>query len=500
MVNTRVQLVWFKRDLRVVDHTPLSQAAERGVVLPLYVAEPGLWEQPDAAARHWAFIAESLLQLRQALAALGRPLVVRVGEITHVLHRLHQRFAIDAVWSHEETGNNWTFRRDERVRSFLHSRNIAWHELPQNGVVRRLASRDGWSRQWEARMAAPQAVVPEQLAPLAGIEAGIIPTAADIGLEPDPCPQRQRGGRDGGLERLKSFLTSRGEAYHAEMSSPVTAYESCSRLSPHLAYGTLSIREVVQANRRRRSEVKAQPAAVRGTWVKALAAFEGRLHWHCHFIQKLESEPRIEFENLHRACDNLREGEFDPEKFEAWSRAATGFPFVDACMRALEASGWINFRMRAMLMSFASYHLWLHWRQPAVFLACRFTDYEPGIHYAQSQMQAGTTGINTFRIYNPVKQSQDQDPSGRFIRQWMPELARVPDRWIHTPWEMDRETQRKSHCVIGGDYPAPLVDHVAAAKAARQRMGALRRGAARGEGQKILQRHGSRKGGSRLRP
>ncbi len=349
MVNTRVQLVWFKRDLRVVDHTPFSQAAERGVVLPLYVAEPDLWEQPDAAARHWAFIAESLLQLRQALEALGRPLVVRVGEITHVLHDLHQRFAIDAVWSHEETGNNWTFRRDERVRSFLHSRNIAWHELPQNGVVRRLASRDGWSRQWEARMAAPQAVAPEQLAPLAGIEAGIIPTAADIGLEPDPCPQRQRGGRDGGLERLKSFLTSRGEAYHAEMSSPVTAYESCSRLSPHLAYGTLSIREVVQANRKRRSEVKAQPAAVRGTWVKALAAFEGRLHWHCHFIQKLESEPRIEFENLQRACDNLREGEFDPEKFEAWSRAATGFPFVDACMRALEASGSINFRMRAML-------------------------------------------------------------------------------------------------------------------------------------------------------
>ena len=303
--------------------------------------------KPDAAARHWAFIAESLLQLRQALAALGRPLVVRVGEITHVLHRLHQRFAIDAVWSHEETGNNWTFRRDERVRSFLHSRNIAWHELPQNGVVRRLASRDGWSRQWEARMAAPQAVVPEQLAPLAGIEAGIIPTAADIGLEPDPCPQRQRGGRDGGLERLKSFLTSRGEAYHAEMSSPVTAYESCSRLSPHLAYGTLSIREVVQANRRRRSEVKAQPAAVRGTWAKALAAFEGRSHWHCHFIQKLDSEPRIEF---------------------------------------------------------------------------------------------------------------------------------------------------------GGDYPAPLVDHVAAAKAARPRMGALRRGAARAEGQKILQRHGVVKADSACAP
>jgi len=500
MDNTHVQLVWFKRDLRVVDHAPLTQAAERGPVLPLYVVEPGLWAQPDTAARHWAFIAESLLELRQVLATLGQPLVVIVGEITRVLQDLQQRLAIDAVWSHEETGNNWTHKRDERVRDFLNTQGIALHELPQNGVVRRLACRDGWSRQWESYMTAQQALAPDRLMPVEGIEPGVIPTAADLGIKPDPCPQRQHGGRNNALERLESFLTSRGEAYHAEMSSPVTAYDSCSRLSPHLAYGTLSIREVVQANRIRRAEVKAQPAADRGTWAKALAAFEGRLHWHCHFIQKLESEPRIEFENLHRACNNLREGEFDPEKFDTWCGAATGFPLVDACMRALEASGWINFRMRAMLMSFASYHLWLHWRQPAVFLARRFTDYEPGIHYAQSQMQAGTTGINTFRIYNPVKQSQDQDPAGRFIRQWLPQMARVPDRWIHTPWEMDRHTQRESHCVIGDDYPPPIVDHVAAAKAARQRMGALRRGAARAEGQKILQRHGSRKGGLRVRP
>jgi deoxyribodipyrimidine photo-lyase len=494
MQKTRVQLVWFKRDLRVVDHEPLSRAASRGPLLPLYVVEPGLWEQDDAAARHWAFITESLLELREALAELGQPLIVRVGEITRVLKELLRHFDIDAVWSHEETGNAWTYQRDLRVRSFLDARAIPWHEVRQNGVVRRLASRDGWSRQWEMQMSEPQAVAPRTLAPLVAIEVGAIPVAADLGLTPDPCPQRQSGGRSRGIERLESFLASRGEAYHAEMSSPVTAYESCSRLSPHLACGTLSIREVVQANRRRRGELRARPAAARGTWAKALAAFEGRLHWHCHFIQKLESEPRIEFENLHRACDNLREGEFDPGRFEAWCRAETGFPFVDACMRALEATGWINFRMRAMLMSFSSYHLWLHWRQPALFLARRFTDYEPGIHYSQAQMQAGTTGINTFRIYNPVKQSQDQDPTGSFIRQWLPQLARVPDRWIHTPWEMDAQMQRKARCVIGSDYPPPIVDHVAAAKSARQRMGGLRRGTAREQGQRILQRHGSRRG------
>jgi deoxyribodipyrimidine photo-lyase len=500
MTKPHVQLVWFKRDLRVADHPPLTRAAARGPVLPLYVIEPGLWQQPDMAGRHWEFIAESLRELREALAALGQPLVVRHGEVTRVLESLQQHFAIDAVWSHEETGNRWTFRRDQRVRSFLQTRNIAWHELPQNGVVRCLTSRDGWSREWEARMAAPQAAAVKQLPPLAAIEPGDIPSAAALGLAPDPCPARQRGGRRAGLERLTSFLTDRGEAYHARMSSPLTAGEACSRLSPHLAYGTLSIREVVQANRRRRKEVKAQPAATHGTWAKALAAFEGRLHWHCHFIQKLESEPRIEFENLHRACDGLREGEFDAAKFDAWRRAETGFPLVDACMRALAAGGWINFRMRAMLMSFASYHLWLHWRKPALFLARRFTDYEPGIHYSQCQMQAGTTGINTFRIYNPVKQSQDQDPAGQFIRRWLPALARVEDRWIHTPWAMDQDTQRRTGCIMGHDYPAPIVDHLAAAKTARRRMGGLRRGEARVEGHRILQRHGSRRNASYPRP
>jgi deoxyribodipyrimidine photo-lyase len=495
MSRPRVQVVWFKRDLRIADHAPLSLAAERGPVLPLYVVEPGLWQQPDMAARHWAFIGESLHELNEALAGLGQPLVVRTGDVVEVLEGLRKSLHIDALWSHEETGNAWSYRRDERVRAYLAARGINWHELPQNGVVRRLASRDGWSRRWEARMSEPRAVPPAALLPLDGLVTHEMPGPAALGLADDPCPGRQPGGRRAGLERLGSFLDSRGENYHTGMSSPVTAFSACSRLSPHLAWGCLSIREVVQACRERRREVKAQPASERGGWAKALAAFEGRLHWHCHFIQKLESEPRIEFENLHRACDGLREAEFDTARFGAWCRAETGFPFVDACLRALEATGWINFRMRAMLMSFASYHLWLHWREPSLFLARRFTDYEPGIHYAQAQMQAGTTGINTFRIYNPVKQSQDQDPSGRFIREWLPELARVEERWIHTPWLMDDGAQRDSGCLIGRDYPEPLVDHMAAARLARQRMGGLRRGRARDESRRILERHGSRRGG-----
>jgi deoxyribodipyrimidine photo-lyase len=277
------------------------------------------------------------------------------------------------------------------------------------------------------------------------------------------------------------------------MSSPRSAGVSCSRLSAHLAYGALSQREVVQVTRRRQVQAR-QSLRPTHDWPRALAAFEGRLHWHCHFIQKLESEPRIEFENLQRATAGLRPDTPDPDRLSAWCNGETGWPFVDACMRYLHHNGWINFRMRAMLMSVASYQLWLPWRATGLHLARQFVDYEPGIHWSQVQMQSGTTGINRLRIYNPVKQSHDQDPHGRFIRTWVPELADVPDEWLHTPWQMPAAVQRRSGCRIDGDYPRPLVDHQQAARLARQRITEARRNSdARRESRSIQQRHGSRR-------
>ena len=206
-------------------------------------------------------------------------------------------------------------------------------------------------------------------------------------------------------------------------------------------------------------------------------------------MQKLEDEPRVEFENFHSAYDGLREQEHRPEHFEAWAEGRTGYPMVDACMRALIATGWINFRMRAMLMSFASYHLWLHWRPTSLHLARLFTDYEPGIHYTQCQMQSGTTGINTIRIYNPIKQGTDHDPKGSFIRKWIPELKEVPDSGIHQPWAFPDK--------LNG-YPLPIVDEPTARKRAAAKVYALRRGQVyRSEADRIVHRHGSRKSSER---
>jgi deoxyribodipyrimidine photo-lyase len=263
------------------------------------------------------------------------------------------------------------------------------------------------------------------------------------------------------------------------------------------------MRQVYQRTRERRAELDVERKAgveVDSRWRASLSAFEQRLRWRCHFVQKLEDEPEIEFQNMNRAYDGLREDEFDRSRFEAWCTGQTGYPMVDACMRALHESGWINFRMRAMLMSFASYHLWLHWRPTALHLARLFLDYEPGIHYSQTQMQSGVTGINAVRIYSPIKQVIDQDPRGEFIRKYCPELANVPLEFIAEPHMMPLTAQRKSGCIIGKDYAAPIVEHAVAYKQARSRIYAKKASAdARDEAGKVYQKHGSRRRPARRR-
>lgn len=487
-------VVWFKRDLRLHDHAALQQASRNAPVLCLYIIEPSLWAAADVATQHYRFLCECLFDLQAALRKRGGNLRIEVGEAVDVLDRLWHESAFDALFSHQETGNWLSYQRDLAVQAWCRARGLPWHEFPQFGVVRRLKNRDVWQQQWEALIAEPCLDVPGCQwvnAP----RSPVLPQPQALGLiQPDP-QQRQRGGRRQGIETLRDFLFDRCGSYRGGISSPLSAPTACSRLSPYLAFGCLSLREEVQASGR---QIDALPSG--DICHVGLKAFVSRLYWHCHFMQKLESQPELEFTNMHRGYDGLREADWQPTHFQALMDGRTGWPLVDACVAMLKHTGWLNFRMRAMLVSVASYPLWLHWQPVGTWLAQQFLDYEPGIHWSQMQMQAGTTGINTTRVYNPIKQALDHDPHGHFVRHWLSALRRVPKEWLFEPWRMPLKLQHQCGVVVGVDIPKPVVDFERASRQAKTRLYQIRgRAEVKAAKAAIVEKHGSRKRPNRRR-
>jgi deoxyribodipyrimidine photo-lyase len=497
------ELVWFKRDLRWQDHAALAQAAQRGPVRCIYVVEPELWLQPDAALQHFEFLRESLQALHDALRLQGGCVEVHTGEMPEVLSRIWQEAPFRRLHAHQETGNSFTYARDLRVGAWCQAHNVGWHEYPQFGVVRALKNRNLWQAAWERHMTEPLQHVGELFFLQPSLNAlsrtdwyTPLEMQAPGHLRHNP-PLRQRGGRPLALATLHSFLDARSLDYRGGISSPLSAPDACSRLSAYLAWGCISMREVVQQTRAHIHQLSPHARGHRA----GLTAFISRLYWHCHFIQKLESEPAIEWQNMHRGYDGLREHDFNEAHFEALKAARTGWPMVDACVTMLRETGWLNFRMRAMLVSVAAYPLWLHWRPVGEWLATQFLDYEPGIHWSQLQMQSGTTGINTTRVYNPVKQAQDHDPQGRFVRQWLPALQQVPDTWLFEPWRMPHTLQTHLGVFvskdIGGDatstLPHPLIDLAQATREAKQRLHSRRQtDAVKAAKKAVVDKHASR--------
>ncbi|WP_424968903.1 deoxyribodipyrimidine photo-lyase/cryptochrome family protein [Dinoroseobacter sp. S375] len=478
-------VLWVKRDLRLEDNAALCLAAAQGPVLPLYVIEPDYWALEDTSYRQWAFLRGAVEDLRQRISDRGGQLAVHTGTVIDALERIRAAHGRFRLMAHMETGNAWTFARDTAVRAWCRARNIPIEEVQQYGVWRgRDLSRNAWSKRWDAMMSEPLRTVPDAIRWVSFGDSRV-PEAEEIGLSHDGIRQLQTPGRAAALDTLETFLHQRGAPYQKAMSSPVTGETACSRLSVHLVAGSLSMREIYQATLARQAEIAELPKEARGLWPGALRSFIGRLHWHCHFMQKLEAEPEIEHLPMARIYEGLRPVPNDDSLLTAFATGQTGYPFVDACMRYLGATGWINFRMRAMLMSFASYNLWLPWQQSGQVLARLFTDYEPGIHWPQSQMQSGETGINAVRIYSPVKQGYDQDPTGTFTRDWVPELAGLDGADLQEPWRLDTPPE---------GYPAPIVEYRSTTRAAKERIYALRRTEeAREEAAKIFDKHGSRK-------
>ena len=451
-MKEKINIVWFKRDLRFTDHEPLYLAQQQNLpVLLIYFFEPSLMAYEDSDLRHWRFIYESLNEMQGKLKSITSRLYIFHNEVLPVFKELEKHYALQSIFSHQEVGNKLSYDRDIAVKNYCIHTGITWKESQLHGIIRNQKTTERWEQKWHQTMTSSPRLVDdtaywtsvnlenEFYRQLKGAELPTVLTIPDKNFQP--------GGESFAWKYLDSFIKKRSVNYSQHISRPALSRKGCSRLSPYLTYGNISMRMVYFYIQQHYDKCYNK---------RDLVNFKSRLLWHCHFMQKFERDFRIEFENANHAYDQVIKPKND-FFIQAWQEGKTGVPLVDACMRCVVATGYLNFRMRAMVVSFFVFNLWQDWRE-LHFLARQFLDYEPGIHYPQLQMQSGVSGFNPIRIYNPIKNSQDHDPEGLFIKQWLPELVNIPPKLVHEPWKLSLIEQDLYACEIGKDYPLPIVD------------------------------------------
>lgn len=460
-MKQRINIVWLKRDLRNEDHAALNAAEKADLpYLIIYLFEPSFIDYPDTSLRHLQFQYHSLLTMNRRMKVVEKEVTLFHGEAAAVFSYLIEQFGISEVFSYQESGTQSTWNRDKKIAALLRDSGISWTEFERDGVQRGIRNRDNWEQYFFEFIQQPT------------IENTYSKREQILVEHPFPLdrkfkeqfaqypPEFQPAGELYAWKYLRSFLKERGFKYNKMISKPSESRKHCGRISPYLAWGNISVRQVYQY-------VRLDPAFQQNK--RAFNAFLTRLIWRSHFVQKFEVECEYETICINRGYELLVREE-KAEYVNAWKSGLTGYPLVDACMRCVTQTGWINFRMRAMVVSFLCHQLDQDWRTGVYFLAQQFLDYEPGIHFPQFQMQAGTTGTNTVRMYNPVKQSQDHDPHGVFIKKWVPELTSVSEKYIHEPWTMPALEQQFCGIEIGKEYPMPIVDHVSTARVSREKI------------------------------
>ena len=492
MSKQKTSLVWFKKDLRLYDHKPLHLATKDNTnILCFYVLESILLKQDSFDSAKTQFLYQSLLDLQNQLISKGSNLYLSSRTMIETLNYFHSIFDINAIYSHQESSQNIFYLRDKEVSTWCRNKAISFIEVPQFGVKRPNKNRDGWSRNWETFMKEPLIEEPKHIKSPKLLDWGNINLIKKNTQYLNK--EIQQSSLNEATETLNSFLNVRSKHYTTFLSTPLGSDQFGSRLSPYISFGLLSMKHIVQSFKHKINDYKESQSIEDKKKRQGLNRTLERLHWHCHFIQKLEDFVHLDNQALSPSIEKNYNPMHSDSLFKAWCEGYTGFPMVDACMRFLLTKKWLNFRMRAMLISFASHQLQLDWRKTSKHLAKHFLDFEAGIHYSQIQMQSGLTGINAIRIYSPTKQAIDQDPDTTFIQKWVPELKGLPKEIILDIHQAKKQPTLKLSYSQLKHYQDSVVDEKTSYTQARIRAYNLKKMVSKDEREFLLKQHGSRR-------
>jgi deoxyribodipyrimidine photo-lyase len=446
-------VLWHRRNLRLPDNRAVEVATESfGAVCPLFVFDPAFYGESGLACdARLRFLHECLADLEDAYADAGSELVLAHGNPLAVLDRFRDRgWTIVAA---RNATSRYGERRDDALGDDVRF-------VADDGLRHDQESREGWQDHAEAYFEADPCEPHTSGFGAHDVTGGTTVDAVEERYGVDPSKSSvPAGGREAALARLDRFVDVIHE-YQRNISSPVGAKRYCSRLSAYFRFGALSLREAYRA-------VAEAPDC------DGKDAFVSRLFWNRHYTQKLADWSGWTETAVNPVLEGLYP-ERDDDLIRAWKRGETGFPMVDASMRCLRETGWLNFRMRAMVASFFSLVLKQPWRVGADYMYYHLIDGDPAINYTQWQSQSGLKGVGAVRLYNPRKQVRDNDPDGEFVKRWCPELEPVPIKHLDRPERLPLHLQDEHGFTPGEDYPYPVVEYERERWAALDRLSELR--------------------------